>query len=74
MLARHEWISGYATPSPTTSPPAPGRRGIGALLRLWRARIREREGLAAMTERDLRDARLSRADVQEELAKPFWRG
>jgi len=43
-------------------------------LRLWRARSRERQQLAAIDGRDLRDAGLSRYDVERELAKPFWRG
>lgn len=43
------------------------------MLRLWQGRIREREELAAMSERDLRDARLSRGDVLAEIHKPFWR-
>ena len=29
--------------------------------------------MATLTERDLRDARLTRADVQAEMCKPFWR-
>lgn len=43
-------------------------------LRLWRKRIRERHAFAVLDERDLRDMRLSRWDVERELAKPFWRG
>ncbi|MEO8715759.1 MAG: hypothetical protein ABI369_12165 [Acetobacteraceae bacterium] len=67
MLARNEWITGYPTP-PATIP-----HRVADTLRVWRRRIREREGLTKMTERDLRDARLTRADVQAEIAKPFWR-
>ena len=43
-------------------------------LRLWRRRIRERHAFPILDERDLRDLRLSRWDVERELAKPFWRG
>ena len=67
MLARPEWLTDQ--PSPSTK----RRHGIAETLRVWRYRIRERDGMAALTERDLRDARLSRADVQAEIAKPFWR-
>jgi uncharacterized protein YjiS (DUF1127 family) len=42
-------------------------------LRLWRARIRERQAFPVLDERDLRDLRVSRWDVEHELAKPFWR-
>ncbi len=40
----------------------------------WRARSAERRELALMDDRALRDARLSRWEVQQELARPFWRG
>ncbi len=43
-------------------------------LRVWRARIGERHAFPVLGERDLRDLRLSRWDVERELAKPFWRG
>lgn len=57
---------------------APLRRPTGmaqlrALLGVWRRRIRERRALAEFTERDLRDIGVTRLDVQNELAKPFWR-
>lgn len=42
-------------------------------VRQWRRRARERAELARWAERDLRDAGLSRAQLQIELAKPFWR-
>jgi uncharacterized protein YjiS (DUF1127 family) len=48
-------------------------RAVGATLRLWRQRIEDREALATMNERDLRDARITRADVAWEMRKPFWR-
>ena len=67
MLARTEWLTEQPVPSATTS------RGLVGLLRVWRYRLRERDGMAHLTERDLRDARLTRADVQAEIAKPFWR-
>ncbi|MEO9189377.1 MAG: hypothetical protein ABI224_05130 [Acetobacteraceae bacterium] len=67
MLARTEWLMEQPVPSATTS------RGLVGLLRVWRYRLRERDGMAHLTERDLRDARLTRADVQAEIAKPFWR-
>lgn len=41
---------------------------------LWRRRARDRAELAHLTERDLRDARISQTTLRDELAKPFWRG
>ena len=47
---------------------------LGQTLRLWRARHRERRAFPVLDDRDLLDMRLSRWDVERELAKPFWRG
>jgi uncharacterized protein YjiS (DUF1127 family) len=41
---------------------------------LWMRRARDRAELAQLSERDLRDARISHATLRTELAKPFWRG
>jgi uncharacterized protein YjiS (DUF1127 family) len=49
-------------------------RSVAATLRLWRARHRERHSFTLLDERDLRDLRLSRWDVERELSKPFWKG
>lgn len=46
---------------------------LGALLRQWRQRSREREQLARLSERDLHDLGLSRGTVYAEVRKPFWR-
>jgi uncharacterized protein YjiS (DUF1127 family) len=46
---------------------------ILATLRLWRQRVREREQLARLCTRDLRDLGLSRTDIMDEIRKPFWR-
>lgn len=57
--------------------PALRSAGLGqalALLRRWRRRVYERRLLARFGERDLRDLALTRADIQREIAKPFWRG
>lgn len=47
---------------------------VGDTLKLWRRRMRERAELAHWEDRDMRDAGVSRAAVQLEMAKPFWRG
>ncbi len=67
----------------TNSHPAP-RSAAGAFAGLtawidrayarWQEREAERHSLETMTERDLRDAGLTRFAVEREIARPFWRG
>jgi uncharacterized protein YjiS (DUF1127 family) len=48
----------------------------GALLKavaVWRERARQRRQLAAMDDYLLKDIGLTRADVDHEAGKPFWR-
>ena len=40
----------------------------------WRERSRQRHALLRLDDRMLRDIGLSRADVDCEASKPFWRG
>jgi len=40
----------------------------------WRERSRQRRTLHRLDDRMLRDIGLSRADVEYEASKPFWRG
>jgi len=47
-------------------------RLLAALLR-WQERNRERHHLRALDDRILRDVGLSRADIEQEVRKPFWR-
>jgi uncharacterized protein YjiS (DUF1127 family) len=46
---------------------------IGETLRVWRERQHQRRRLAELTDRDLHDVGLSRADIFFEAEKPFWR-
>lgn len=46
---------------------------LADVLHIWRERIRQRHELTQWTERDIRDAGLSRGDVLYEASKPFWR-
>jgi uncharacterized protein YjiS (DUF1127 family) len=48
-------------------------RTIG-LLATWRQRATDRRQLQKLDDHLLRDIGLSRADVEFEVAKPFWRG
>jgi uncharacterized protein YjiS (DUF1127 family) len=58
----------------TNYQPLPILARLGAVLRLWRRRARERSQLARLGERDLHDIGMSRGTVYAELQKPFWRG
>lgn len=62
----------------TRHPRAPARVravlvGAWSLVREWRRRARSRAELAALDDRTLRDIGLTRADVWQEIDKPFWR-
>jgi uncharacterized protein YjiS (DUF1127 family) len=48
-------------------------QSFGRTLVLWRRRLRERDEIAAMSERDLLDARLPPGQARWEASKPFWR-
>ncbi len=47
-------------------------RAFGVLLQ-WQERSTQRHQLAALEEHYLKDLGLSRADVERETRKPFWR-
>ena len=42
-------------------------------LRLWQQRMRTRQQLAALDERQLADVGISHSERLDELNKPFWR-
>ena len=46
---------------------------LAATLRHWERRSRERQELARLSDRELRDMRASSADVWHEIRQPFWR-
>jgi len=46
---------------------------IAETLRLWRRRMRDRQELSHLTDRELRDMRMSHADVWHETNAWFWR-
>jgi uncharacterized protein YjiS (DUF1127 family) len=51
------------------------RRGGGfiALIGVWIRRVSDRDALATMGDRSLRDIGLTRYDAYNEARKPFWR-
>ncbi len=48
--------------------------GIFTLLLSWQERSEERYRLKQISDHTLRDIGLSRADIDHEVRKPFWRG
>ena len=63
-----------ALPPAFAAPQEPGLVArVAATLRLWQRRSRERQELARLSERDLRDLHLSSTDVWSEIRQPFWR-
>jgi len=46
---------------------------VGATLRLWAARERERDALSRLDDHLLRDIGLARETARREWTKPFWR-
>lgn len=42
-------------------------------LLVWQERASERSNLAGLSDHSLKDMGLSRADVAQEITKPFWR-
>jgi uncharacterized protein YjiS (DUF1127 family) len=73
---RHPCVAGAVRLAEIGPRPAPRRAPL--LMRLadlllgWQERARDRAQMAALSERDLRDMGLSRADVDREAAKAFW--
>lgn len=56
---------------------APPRTGLFAraatTLRAWQRHAREQQELARLSEREMRDMRVSSSDVWHEIRQPFWR-
>jgi uncharacterized protein YjiS (DUF1127 family) len=48
-------------------------RSILMTFQSWRERSRVRRQLAAMNERELQDMGICRADIADEIGRPFWR-
>jgi uncharacterized protein YjiS (DUF1127 family) len=50
------------------------RKKLVETIREWGRRMGSRRDLMALSQRDLWDMRLTRADAEREANKPFWRG
>ena len=65
----------HATLAGMTLPAAPLRSGAVVVesVLAWFERTRQRRQLSELSDHMLKDIGLSRADVEAEAAKPFWR-
>ena len=70
-LGSTEYLTGVST-RPTTSWRDIARQAL-PLVSLWRERARQRQTLASLDERLLRDIGVTRYDAAQECNKPFWR-
>ncbi len=52
---------------------APLAKRVARTLRVWGLRMRQRRAFPEIDDRELRDLRISRWELQRELGKPFWR-
>jgi uncharacterized protein YjiS (DUF1127 family) len=59
-------------PLHSTVPPLPVR--LWETVQIWRQRVRDRRSLAGLSDYELNDIGITRADRFHELSKPFWRG
>jgi len=50
----------------------PTTRKLLMLMTVWYQRGRQRQQLAQLTDRELRDIGISHAEAQTEASKPFW--
>lgn len=57
---------------PRVAVSALARAAVAAVL-TWRRRARERDLLSRMSDRELEDIGIARADADREATKPFWR-
>jgi uncharacterized protein YjiS (DUF1127 family) len=71
MIGATEYLAGFPTRSTDS-----WRDIAHAALRLiatWRARSRQRQALASLDDRLLRDIGITRGQAEHECSKPFWR-
>lgn len=56
------------------TPPRPGLFArVAATLLAWQRHAREQQELARLSDREMRDMRVSSSDVWHEIRQPFWR-
>ncbi|HME24396.1 MAG TPA: DUF1127 domain-containing protein [Acetobacteraceae bacterium] len=63
----------FALPTPSQIAARDALRGLLHTVSAWRARARQRYALSMLDDHILKDIGLTRADVDRETLKPFWR-
>jgi uncharacterized protein YjiS (DUF1127 family) len=71
-MTDHTWRMRAAHAGGGVAPGSIAARLVDRLLE-WMERARARHALAELTDAELKDIGLSRTDVANEAAKPFWR-
>ena len=66
-------VARIALPTPSQTAARNALRGLLHTVCAWRARARQRYALSMLDDHLLRDIGLTRADVDRETMKPFWR-
>ncbi len=74
MTADHSLTNSHAAPRSGVAGNAGLTAWLGRAYARWQEQQADLRSLETMTERDLRDAGLTRFTVERELARPFWRG
>jgi uncharacterized protein YjiS (DUF1127 family) len=70
----YEWPAPRVIEARQPEPPAPQPRlSLSRRIASWIERVRQRDALANLDDRMLRDIGLTRYDVAAETGKPFWR-
>jgi uncharacterized protein YjiS (DUF1127 family) len=64
---------GFAQAGPRRLAAAALARAVVAVVLAWRRRAGQRDDLRRLTDRQLDDIGLTRAEAEREAAKPFWR-
>lgn len=66
-------FAAFQRPEPLAEATRSGLMSAMTTLLVWRERTRQRRELAALDDRMLTDLGLTRAAVEDEAGKPFWR-
>jgi uncharacterized protein YjiS (DUF1127 family) len=75
-MASTQVSTSHATLAGAMVVPAAPRASAATLVEgvlAWLERVRQRRHLGELSDHMLKDIGLSRADVESEIAKPFWR-
>ncbi len=74
ITADHSLTNSHAAPRSSAGTFGGFGAWLGRAFRRWQERQADLRSLETMTDRDLRDAGLTRFTVEREIARQFWRG